>query len=146
MQGPKLYISIAILLVIGLHALPVLQELRGTRQTFWPVMAWGMYRQSHDPKRPIQASLNRIIAFTAAGEALPIGPPEAGLGYFAFSRFYLGPMSTGDASAARGLAERINPHQQEPIIELRVESGTYMVTDTGLVKDNSRLATYRIDD
>jgi hypothetical protein len=146
MKGPKLYISIAILILCGLHALPVLQELRGTRQTFWPVMAWGMYRHAHDPTRPIQASLNRIVAITAEGEPLHIGPPEVGLQYFAFHRFYLGPMSTGNPAAARALADRISRHPQERIIELRVESATYMVTETGLVKDSNRIATYRIGD
>jgi hypothetical protein len=146
MRGPKLFISIAIVLVIGLHALPILEELLGHRQTFWPIMAWGMYRQAHDPQRPIQGSLNRIIAITAAGEALQIGPPEAGLGYFAFHRFYLGPMSSGDSSAARQLADRLHRHQKDPIIELRVESGTYTLTGTGLVKGNSLVATYRVGD
>src|SRR2546430_1319305 len=106
MQGPKLYISIFILLIIGLHALPVLQELRGKRQTFWPIMAWGMYRHSYDSKRPVQASLRHITAITAGGETLQIGAPESGLGYHGFLRFYLGPMSTGDSLAADRLADR----------------------------------------
>jgi hypothetical protein len=144
MQGPKLYISIAILLIIGLHALPVLQELRGHRQTFWPIMAWGMYRRAHDPKQPIQASRHRIMATTAGGSAVEIGPAEAGLGYFAFHRFYLGAMSTGDADAARRLADRLSPHRQDPIIELRVESETYRLSGSGLVKGHDVVATYPV--
>jgi hypothetical protein len=145
MQRAKLFISIAIVLIIGLHALPVLQELRGSRQAFWPIMAWGMYRSAHDPKRPIQTIKRQIVAITAGGETLHIGPPEAGLGYFAFARFYLGPMSTGDSSAARQLVARISRDQDDPIVEIRLERETYMITDSGLVREISPVITYRLD-
>jgi predicted DCC family thiol-disulfide oxidoreductase YuxK len=58
----KISISIFILLVIGSHALPVLQELLGHRQTFWPIMAWGMYRYAHDGTRPIQAKVLLVVS------------------------------------------------------------------------------------
>ena len=47
----KTRISLFILLIIGLHAVPVV-FYQGERQTRWPFLAWAMYSQSY-PAGPI---------------------------------------------------------------------------------------------
>jgi hypothetical protein len=164
LQESKLFISLVILTVIGLHALPVLQGLLGRKQTFWPVMSWSMYRNSYSSERPVRTTIRRTVAITSAGQEFDIeseftkprrsffnvfpGRIEAdtdslGLGYFAFARFYLRPMWAGDGSAARELAERLNRGREDPIIELRLESETYTVINGGIVKEFNPVLAYR---
>ena len=77
MQAPNLFISIMIVLIIGLHTLPVLQELRGSRQTFWPIMAWGRYRKSYDTSRSIKTSVRRIIGITIQNHIVQVSAFDA---------------------------------------------------------------------
>ena len=45
-------ISLFILLILGLHAIPVLWY-QGERQTRWPFLAWAMYARSFPPGPPV---------------------------------------------------------------------------------------------
>jgi predicted DCC family thiol-disulfide oxidoreductase YuxK len=140
----KIFISIFIVLVIGSHALPVLQELHGHRQTFWPIMAWGMYRYAHDATRPIEVSIRRLIGVTLQGKEFEITSDDSGLFYFGFVRLYLGPIVNGDASAAQGLASRVNVGRDDPVIAMRLEGDTYTLTQDGVVKKPNAILYFRI--
>ena len=144
MQGPKLFISITIVLIIGLHTLPVLQELRGNRQTFWPIMAWGMYRKSYDTSRSIKTSIRRIIGITIQNNIVQVSAFDAGLGHFGFHRLYVNPMLAGDTFAARRLAALVNRERNDFIVELRLQAETYTITETGISKEASSIMTYRV--
>ena len=130
----KIFVSIFVLLVLGGHALPVLQELQGHRQTLWPIMAWGMYRYAHDGTRPIQVSVRRLIGITARGEEFEITAEHSGLFNTGFVRLYLGPITHGDASAAQGLADRVNIGRDDPVVALRLEGETHTLTPDGVVQ------------
>lgn len=145
MGQPKLFISILIILVIGLHALPVLQRLQGKRETLWPVMIWAMYKNSRAPG-PIRSVIRRYIGMTSRGDELGIGPWQSGLSSFALNRLYFRPMRKGDVSAARRLADRLNLHREDPIVAFRLESTTYTVTDSGVVTEDNPAVMYRVVD
>jgi hypothetical protein len=143
MHQTKVLISIVILLVVGLHALPILQRLQGDRQTFWPFMAWGMYRNARVPG-PIRTETRRIVGVTAKGERETVTTDLLGLSSYALERMYIRPMWTGDFSAARQLTDRLNRKRQDPFIGLRLESETYKITDGGVVKEDNPVITYRV--
>jgi hypothetical protein len=143
MHHRQLFISLLILLIIGLHALPVLQKLQGERQTFWPFMAWGMYKNSRAPG-PIQTEIRRVIAITAKGERATVTTRLSGLSSYAFERMYLKPMLIGDSFAADRLAGRLNLQRQDPFVELRLESETYKITDSGIFKEDNPPMTYQV--
>jgi hypothetical protein len=145
MREPKLFASILILLVIGLHALPVFQKLQGDRQTFWPFLAWGMYRNSR-PAGPIQTEVRRVIGVTSKGERTIITIGLLGLSGYTFERLYIKPMSMDDYSAARQLAARLNHTRQDPFVELHLERDTYRLTDAGVVKQDNPIILYRVVD
>ena len=60
----KTRISLFIVLIIALHAVPVLYE-RG-RQTRWPFLSWTMYAKSFPPG-PITMATRRLVATSASG-------------------------------------------------------------------------------
>jgi hypothetical protein len=130
----KMFVSIFVLLLLGGHALPVLQELQGHRQTLWPIMAWGMYRYAHDGTRPIQVSVRRLIGITARGKEFEITADHSGLFHTGFVRLYLGPIIHGDVSAAQGLADRVNIGRDDPVVALRLEGETHTLTPDGVVQ------------
>ena len=133
-------ISALILLVIGLHAVPVLY--RAERGTLWPFMQWGMYKNSR-PAGPVQVQQRRILAFTASGARDTVTPRLLGLSVTVLEQRYLRPMMTGDTAAAPQLIERLNRDREDPFVELRLESETYTVTDTGLARRPNPEVTYR---
>jgi len=144
MDKRKLIISIGILVVVGLHAVPVLQRLDGKRQTLWPIMAWGMYRYSFDSSSPVQTRITRLIGIMANGEKWGITPRDIGLSSYAVERQYLMPMRKADSSVAKALAGRLNRQRENPIVELRLESETYTITNTGIVREDNPVVAYRI--
>lgn len=147
MRWLKLCISIVIVLIIGLHVLPLLQRLQGERQTLWPIMAWGMYKHSFNAKwLPIRTIVERTIGITSRGEEVSIGPWQTGLSHFAFYRMYLTPMRQGDASAARRLAEQLNRERTEAIIAFRLETKTYTLSDSGIVREETPAVVYQVTD
>jgi hypothetical protein len=73
MRRPHSLVSVFILLVLGLHVIPV---VTCSSEGKWPFMAYAMYRHSRGPG-PIRAVDLRAIAITARGERLEITPGTA---------------------------------------------------------------------
>jgi hypothetical protein len=144
MRGSKLTISILIILVVGLHGLPVLLNLQGKKDRIWPIMGWSMYRNARDSHQPVQAVIRRLIGVTVRDNKVDIKPEHGGLGYYAFYPLYLRPMWQGNASTAQELAARVNAYRDDPIVEFRLTSETYTVTNHGLVKEDKQGYTYRV--
>jgi hypothetical protein len=129
-----------ILLVIGLHAVPVLY--RSERGTLWPFMQWAMYKNSRKAG-PIDTHLRRILAITAKGRSDTVTPRLLGLSITVLKQRYLAPIAKGDLSSAPELIDRLNRHRDDPVVELRLEGETYTVTDTGIVRTDDPVVTYR---
>jgi hypothetical protein len=142
MREPKTLISIAIILVILLHAAPLLY--RAERKTMWPFLDWAMYKDSR-PAGPIRAYKKRIMGITARGQRESVTTDLTGVSITSFNMLYLQPMWTRDSSAARQLLRRLNRERQDSFVELRLESETYTVTDSGVVKEENPVITYRAD-
>jgi len=136
----KTLISIVILLVIGLHAVPVLY--RSERGTLWPFMQWAMYKNSRKAG-PIDVHQRRILAITADGRRDTVTPHLLGLSITVLKQRYLAPIAGGDLSPAPELIARLNRHRSDPVVELRLEGETYTVTDTGIVRTDDPVVTYR---
>jgi hypothetical protein len=147
-RDSKRIISIAILMVLILHVVPIYQELKGPRQTVWPIMAWGMYRYSYPDDHPVRTTRRRIVAVSAAGERIEVEPGDVGLMTSAFNRFYSRGFSRGDStamqSAAQRLADHMNADREDPIVRLRLEGETYTVTPNGLVITAEPVAVFRV--
>jgi hypothetical protein len=140
MPQRKTLVSVVILLVIGLHAVPVLY--RRERGTLWPFMQWAMYKNSREAG-PIDARQRRIVAITATGRSDTLTPSLVGLSTTVLTQRYLVPIATGDLSPAPELIDRLNRHRDDPVVELRLEGETYTVTDTGIVRTDDPVITYR---
>jgi hypothetical protein len=140
MPRRKTLVSIVILLVIGLQAVPVLY--RSERGTLWPFMQWAMYKNSRKPG-PIDTRLRRIVAITATGRSDTVTPRVLGLSITVLKQRYLAPIAKGDLSSAPELIDRLNRHRDDPVVELRLEGETYTVTDTGIVRMDDPVVTYR---
>jgi hypothetical protein len=140
MASSKTVISVVILLVIGLHAAPVL--LWRERGTLWPFMRWTMYMYSPKPG-PINVHQRRIVAITAAGAADTVTPHLVGLSITVLKQRYLGPIGNGDRAAAAELVERLNRDRSDPVVELRLTGETYTVTDTGVARSEYPPVTFR---
>jgi hypothetical protein len=142
MREPKTIISIAIILVILLHAAPLLY--RAERKTMWPFLDWAMYKDSR-PAGPIRAYKKHITGITARGQRESVTTDLTGVSITSFNMLYLQPMWTRDSSAARQLFDRLNREREDPFVELRLESETYTVTDSGVVREDNPVITYRAD-
>jgi hypothetical protein len=140
MPRRKTLVSIVILLVIGLQAVPVLY--RSERGTLWPFMQWAMYKNSRKPG-PIDTRLRRLVAITATGRSDTVTPRLLGLSITVLKQRYLAPIAKGDLSSAPELIDRLNRHRDDPVVELRLEGETYTVTDTGIVRTDDPVVTYR---
>jgi hypothetical protein len=140
MGQSKVWISVFILLVIGLHAVPLVSA--GLRKKVWPFLEWTMYNDSRPPG-PIEATKKRIIGVTANGTRVAVTPQFLGSSIFALQGLYGQPMLRGDSSAARKLFKRLNFQRDDPFVELRVESERYTVTDSGVVKRDNPVVVYR---
>jgi hypothetical protein len=138
----KLWISILIAVTVLSHAVPVLY--RPMQKRLWPILEWGMYKESR-PAGPIQANKLRVIGVTRKGESQPITPYLVGSSGLALRGLYTKPMWDGDSSAAQRLANRINRGREDPFVEIRLESEKYMVSDTGVVKQENPAIVYRVD-
>jgi hypothetical protein len=136
----KTLVSVAIILAIGLHAAPLV--LRSERGTLWQFMQWSMYKNSRAPG-PVEANQRRIIAITAGGRSDTVTPRLLGLSITVLEQRFLRPMAAGDSSAAPILFERLNADRRDSVIELRFERETYTVTDTGIVRMDNPVVTYR---
>jgi hypothetical protein len=141
MLRSKTSISLFILVVIGLHAIPVLLD-RGQRQITWPFLMWSMYKNSHPPG-PIKGWKTTVVAVSAKGVVEPVTPGLVGLSGPTMGRMYFQPWNKGDSSAAERLIDRLNRGRQDPIVELRLIREMYTVSDTGLVRGDPPVLTYR---
>ena len=140
MRQSKFWVSLFIVLVIALHAVPLVSA--GLRRKVWPFLEWAMYKRSHPPG-PIKTVTKRITGVTSKGQRVAVTPYFVGLSKFALLGLYEVPMWRGDTSAAQQLFRRLNSGRGDPFIELNLESETHTVTDTGVVKQQNSVITYR---
>jgi hypothetical protein len=138
----KTLISVFILVIVGLHAVPVLLA-RGRDQVLWPFLVWSMYKNSRPPG-PIKGWKTHVIATTARGDSQRVNPELVGLSGSATAELYLQPWIKGDSSAAGRLLLRLNRDRQDPFVQLRLARETYVVSDTGLIRDDPPVLTYRL--
>jgi hypothetical protein len=143
MSRSKTFVSMLILLVIGLQLVPAI-SFEGPRQTRWPFLMWSMYKNAHQPG-PIQALKHRVVGVTRTGTKEEITGSLVGLPRPTVGRMYFRPMQAGDSAAARRLLSRINRNREDPFVELRLESETFTVTDTGIVREDNPVMTYKAD-
>lgn len=141
MRQPKTVISIGILVVLALHLIPIVSAKE--RKTLWPILEWTMYKDSR-PAGPIQANTRRIVAVTARGEAHEITPRTLGSSGYAFGSLYLRPIGSGDSLAAQDLLRRLNATRRDSFVEIRLESETHLVTDSGIVERVNPVLRYPI--
>ena len=140
MRQPKTLISIAIILVILLHAAPIVS--RAERKTMWPFLDWAMYKESR-PAGPIRATRKHLAGITASGQRESVTTELAGVSITSFNMLYVQPMWARDSSAAQQLFQRLNRERQDSFVELRLESESYTVTDSGVVKQENPAIIYR---
>ena len=126
-------ISAFILLVLALHALPVL-SYQGAQQTRWPFLVWAMYARS-TPPGPIQVFMYQLFAISPQGTTRRITSKEVGLSTPAFNGLYIGPFSRGDTSAGRWLVDRLNRIGPDSVVQIRLETHKYRLTDPGIAVD-----------
>jgi len=139
----KTGVSLLILLVLGLHAVPVI-SYQGHRQTRWPFLAWAMYAKSYPPG-PIEATTRRLIGVTAAGHEEEVTAGRTGLPLAAFRNAYIAPLWKGDSAPAFELIRRLNRGRADPVIQLRLEGERQMLADTGVVTERLPVIVYRPD-
>lgn len=139
----KTRISLLILLVIGLHAVPVL-SYQGELQTRWPFLAWAMYARAYRPG-PIVVVMARLVATSASGKEEEITAPQVGLPGPAYKKTYVGPLSKGDSTPAFELIHRLNRERDDPVVQIRLEGDRLILADTGVVKEPLPVVTYRAD-
>jgi hypothetical protein len=126
-------VSLFLLLVLGLHAVPVL-FYQGTRQTRWPFLAWAMYAQSYPPG-PIEAFTRQLFAISRHGTRRAINYKDVGLSSPGFSSGYLAPFGRGVTAAGRWLVDRLNRVGPDSVAELRLETLRYRLVDSGVALD-----------
>lgn len=136
-------ISLLILLIIGLHAVPVL-SYQGQRQTRWPFLAWAMYARSYPPG-PIMVVTGRVLATSASGKEEEVTPQLVGLPTPTYRQTYLAPLLKGDSTPVGGLIRLLNRERHDPVIQLRLEGEKLILADTGVVKETIPAVTYRAD-
>jgi hypothetical protein len=139
MSRQKIRISILILLVIGLHAVPLVY--RAERKTLWPFLQWSMYKNAAD-RNGVQANKRHVFGVTARGEEVAVTPELVGLSVTVVDERYVVPMWRGDSAAARALIARLNRGRADSIVALRIESETWAVTDSGLVRHENPARTF----
>jgi hypothetical protein len=137
----KTRISLLILLVIGLHALPVL-SYQGEHQTRWPFLAWAMYARSYPPG-PVVVVMARVIATSASGKEKGVTATDVGVPGPAYNKMYLGPLAKGDTTSALELIHRLNRRRDDPVVQVRLEGDRVILADSGVVNEPLPVVTYR---
>lgn len=140
-SSTKTWISILILVVLGLHAVPVV-SYQGVGQTRWPFLAWAMYARAYK-KGPIETLDRRIKGTTATGAELEVNSGLVGLSRPTLRMLYMNPMNKGDTAAAQALLTRLNHDRTDPFVEVRLEGIRYTLADTGVVTEPLPVVTYR---
>jgi hypothetical protein len=123
----KTRVSAFLLVVLGLHALPVL-SYQGVRQTRWPFLAWAMYARSYPPG-PIEVVIRELVAVSPEGAQHEVGARDVGLSGPAFRNNYLAPLSRGDTTAGRWLVDRLNRLRADSVTQVRIETVRYRLVD-----------------
>lgn len=136
----KILTSVVILLVIGLHAVPVIHSAE--RGTLWPFMVWVMYKNSR-PAGPVEVHQRHILAVAASGARDTVTPDLLGLSITVLNQRYHRPLMTGDTTVVPQLFQRLNRRRTDPYVELRLVSETYTVTDTGLARRVNPVLSWR---
>jgi hypothetical protein len=137
----KVWISVLMLVVIGLHAIPVL-SYQGNRQTRWPFLAWAMYAASIPPG-PITTSRRWIVGVTATGDTEELSAQSIGVSGPGLVRSYLQPLWAGDTATAQQLLERLNRVRSDSFVALKLEGVRFTLVDSGVVKEEFTPRTYR---
>lgn len=138
----KLAISIAILVILGLHVLVLFGK--DTWRRTWPILVWGMYKDSRQPG-PIVAQDRQMIGTTATGRRTVITADMVGLAPGAIMRLYSKQMLAGDSAAAQRLLNRLNRGRDDAFVELLLAGETYTVTQTGIAMTPIPVMTYRLN-
>ena len=134
-------ISAGILLVLGLHIVPVVYPSEKTK--LWPILDWGMYKDSRPPG-PITTYIRHVYAVSGNRERVVVDSDLTGLSRFTLAKLYIRPMAQGDSAAAANLLGKLNEDRKEdPFVEIRMESAQYTVTDSGIVRQDHPLISYR---
>lgn len=141
MRRYKVLVSIAILLIILLHAVPVLS--RTWRKRIWPFLDWAMYKDAV-AAGPVKADIRQLVGVTRSGGRIDVDDDTVGVSSFVMDRLYIKPMLQGDSSAARQLAGLLNRERRDSIVEIRLETKTYIATDSGIVKSEPPAIAYRV--
>ena len=136
----KAVASVVIVLVIGLHAVPVIHSAE--RGTLWPFMVWAMYKHSR-PAGPVEVNQRRILAVTASGARDTVTPHLLGVSITVLDQRYHRPLMSGDPTVVPALFERLNRWRTDPYVALQLESETYTVTGTGLERRDNPIVTYQ---
>ncbi len=157
-------ISLFIVLIIGFHAVPLIQELTGRRQTSWPLMVWGMYRKAYPSNMKINVKKTFISAKTRHGSILDVAPihhppffnlvsntyrqdeDRILLGHYGYQRLFVKPMLKGDESAARKLAALLNQDRQDRITHIQIQRELYEMGGEGIEKVDSSIMTYDVSE
>ncbi|HJR16067.1 MAG TPA: hypothetical protein VJ808_04370 [Gemmatimonadales bacterium] len=145
MRQSKLWISILIIMIVGLHAVPVLSYQRN-RQTRWPILAWAMYAKSIPPG-PVEMRRRRVFAITSSGRKELVTPYLAGTGQTRNSlrNMYINSMWVGDSSAAQRLFRRLNRDRKDPFVQIRLEGEKYTLVGDSVVKEDFPAVIYTVD-
>lgn len=138
----KTLASIAILVVLGLHAAPMLYSRE--RDTLWPFMVWAMYKHSRPPG-PVVVNQRHILAVTATGVRDRVTPDRLGLSITVLDQRYHRPLMKGDTAVVPALLQRLNRGRTDPYVELHLVSETYTITDTGLARAKNPVVIYRAE-
>jgi hypothetical protein len=136
----KTLASVVIVLVIALHAVPVLYSAE--RDTVWPFMIWAMYKNSR-PAGPVEVHQRHILAVTGSGARDTVTPNLLGVSITVLNQRYDRPLMNGDSMVASQLFERLNRDRTDPYVRLELVSEIYTVTDTGLARGQSPVVVYR---
>ena len=133
-------ISILILLILGLHAIPVL-FYQGNRQTRWPFLLWAMYAQSY-PRGPIEALTRELVAISRDGTSRSITYKDVGLTLPGFTSQCLAPLGRGDTSAGRWVVNRLNRLGPDSVVQLRLMTIRSTLVDSGVAVDTLPLVVF----
>ena len=142
MRRPKVLISTVIILIIALHAVPVVHA--GLRKRIWPFLDWAMYKDPIAPG-PIQTERRRIVGVTAKGEKQEITNDDLALSAWAMERQYVQPMKAGDSTTVRELFKQVNRERTDSFVELRLEMAIYRATPSGIVEDDQPAIVYQVN-
>ena len=129
MRSSKAWVSLWIVLAVGLHAVPIVLRQR-QNQTTWPWLTWAMYKDSR-PAGPIVGERRRLSGVTETGVRSPSTRTRLGSASSWSTGLFVRPWLLGDTTAAPRLFAHLNQRRRDPLVEIRLSVETYTVTDSG---------------